>query len=142
LVTRVCHTLHSWALRAQLKVDGSVSTNADMQFGYTSYLLRLWPVTSAGAVVWRASLESTRTAEQRRFANLEQLVAFLHEHTTAAVVQTIVSTPCMPFADAGEQPTPQSWRFSLKNERDGEHHDFASLESLLAFLKANGYEIS
>src|SRR5688500_12779941 len=83
LVTRVCHTVFGWALKAQRKVDGSLSTKADKQFGYTSYLLRLWPVTSAGAVVWRASLESTRTAEHHRFATLEQLVAFLHEQTTA-----------------------------------------------------------
>jgi hypothetical protein len=45
--------------------------------GYVSYLLRLWQTWQGGRPVWRASLQSTSTDEQRGFPDLESLVAFL-----------------------------------------------------------------
>jgi hypothetical protein len=44
---------------------------------YESFLLRLTKSNADGRPVWRASLESTQTGEQRHFASLKQLVAFL-----------------------------------------------------------------
>jgi hypothetical protein len=49
-----------------------------------SYLLRLWPTTSRGELVWRASLESARTGERQGFANLTDLFAFLEEEVSHA----------------------------------------------------------
>jgi hypothetical protein len=42
-----------------------------------TYLLRLWAISSAGELVWRASLEGTYTGERQGFASLEELCAFL-----------------------------------------------------------------
>jgi hypothetical protein len=44
---------------------------------YASYLLRLRRVQNNDRPVWVASLQSTATGEQRAFADLEALVAFL-----------------------------------------------------------------
>jgi hypothetical protein len=45
---------------------------------YRSYLLRLWGRSEEGGRrKWRASLESPSTHEQRQFADLESLFAFL-----------------------------------------------------------------
>ena len=46
---------------------------------YLAYLLRLWQVTDAGKLVWRASLEDPHTGERLGFASLEALIAFLGE---------------------------------------------------------------
>lgn len=46
---------------------------------YRAYLLRLWPVHSAGTITWRASLESAQTKEHRGFANLQELFTFLED---------------------------------------------------------------
>ena len=107
-----------------------MSTKPDLQPGYSSYLLRLWPVRSAGRVVWRASLESTRTANQHRFATLEQLVIFLRRQTSAA------ASVCLELSEAdGEcRKSRAAWRFSLEDAYSGEQHEFATLEGLLAFL--------
>ena len=48
---------------------------------YVSYLLRLWQTQHAGALVWRASLQSAHTGERRGFASLDELVAFLEQET-------------------------------------------------------------
>jgi hypothetical protein len=44
---------------------------------YISYLLRLWQVRVGDELVWRASLESPHTGEQRGFSSLANLVSFL-----------------------------------------------------------------
>ena len=51
-------------------------------FPYHSYLLRLWPATVQGQIVWRASLENPHTGERLGFADLERLFAFLQDQTT------------------------------------------------------------
>ena len=42
-----------------------------------AYLLRLWPATSAGTRVWRASVVTVQTGERRGFADLASLFTFL-----------------------------------------------------------------
>jgi len=44
--------------------------------GYRAYLLRLWRTPEAR---WRASLDDPHTGEQRAFATLAQLVAYLEQ---------------------------------------------------------------
>jgi len=44
-----------------------------------SYLLRLWRVRRNNHLVWRASLENSRTGEKHGFASLELLMEFLRE---------------------------------------------------------------
>ena len=46
---------------------------------YMAYLVRLWQVNGEGQPAWRASIEDPHTGEQRGFASLENLVAFLRE---------------------------------------------------------------
>jgi len=46
-----------------------------------SYLLRLWPASSAGTHVWRASLTNVQTGERLGFADLDSLLVFLKEQT-------------------------------------------------------------
>lgn len=46
---------------------------------YLSYLLRLWQIRSGGELVWRVSLESSRTGEHTGFASLDALFAFLQQ---------------------------------------------------------------
>lgn len=48
---------------------------------YFSYLLRLWPITIQGQLMWRASLEHPHTGERMGFASLERLFAFLQDQT-------------------------------------------------------------
>lgn len=50
--------------------------------GYQAYTLRLSPGGTAG--VWRVTLYSAQTGERWRFANLEQLHAFLCRAVAAA----------------------------------------------------------
>jgi hypothetical protein len=54
---------------------------------YRVYLLRLWEEKGAPelAGVWRFSLQDPRTGEQRGFADLETLMAFLQAVTQAAL---------------------------------------------------------
>jgi hypothetical protein len=56
---------------------------AEEQREYQSYLLRLWRTSSHGKPGWRASLESAQTGEQRGFADLASLLAFLEKQTGA-----------------------------------------------------------
>ena len=58
---------------------------AGKQRKYLAYLLRLWAVMVDGQPAWRASLESTQTGQQRGFATLAQLMAFLEAELAAAV---------------------------------------------------------
>lgn len=51
------------------------------QSGYISYLLRVWRAQGEGKTVWRASLESPHTGEQKGFASLNKLFAFLRQQT-------------------------------------------------------------
>jgi len=51
---------------------------------YFAYLLRIWQVTNAGQVGWRASLEDAGTGERRGFADLQGLLRFLEELTNSA----------------------------------------------------------
>jgi len=48
---------------------------------YLAYLLRLWHEGDGESAEWRASLESPLEGEQRRFARLLDLYAFLDEET-------------------------------------------------------------
>ena len=50
-----------------------------------SYVLRLWPASSAGTRVWRASLTNVQTGERIGFADLASLLAFLEAQTDAAL---------------------------------------------------------
>lgn len=109
-----------------------MNTERDIQTGYTSYLLRLWSVQNAGRVVWRASLESTRTADQHRFATVEQLVTFLHQQTSAAAS----GSRRRAEIDGPASRSGITWRFSLEDAHSGEQYEFNTLEALLAFLNA------
>jgi len=51
---------------------------------YISYLIRLWQVKNSSGLVWRASLESSRTGERHGFADLDALFAFLRQQTEMA----------------------------------------------------------
>jgi hypothetical protein len=44
---------------------------------YLSYLLRLWQTNDGKKQIWRASLQSPNTQEQRGFASLEELMDYL-----------------------------------------------------------------
>jgi len=44
---------------------------------YLSYLVRLWGEISQGQVVWRAAVESVQSGEQRQFATVESLFAWI-----------------------------------------------------------------
>jgi hypothetical protein len=46
-----------------------------------AYVLRLWPSESEGKRVWRATLQNPFSAEQRTFASLRALFAFLEAQT-------------------------------------------------------------
>ena len=48
---------------------------------YLSYLLRLWRTGGEDRAAWRASLEGPHTGEQKGFASLDALFAFLREQT-------------------------------------------------------------
>ena len=48
---------------------------------YVSYLLRLWQTQQEGALIWRASLESSATGERQGFACLADLYVFLDRET-------------------------------------------------------------
>ena len=52
---------------------------------YLSYLVRLWQAHDGGALIWRASLEDSRTGARRGFAELARLFAFLEEQTSGDV---------------------------------------------------------
>ena len=52
-----------------------------LRAGYLSFLLRLWRVRAAGMPAWRASLQRPGESEQRAFADLDEMVAFLREET-------------------------------------------------------------
>ena len=66
---------------------------------YVSYLLRLWQTQQEGALVWRASLESSTTGERRGFACLADLFAFLEQETAPVDEEEPRSQP----ADQGEE---------------------------------------
>jgi len=51
---------------------------------YMSYLLRLWETSDGGEQIWRASLESPGSGKRRGFADLAELIDFLHQQTTQA----------------------------------------------------------
>jgi len=50
---------------------------------YLSYLLRLWRVGHGREVHWRASLQRPGTEETLRFADLDEMFAFLQAETGA-----------------------------------------------------------
>ena len=51
---------------------------------YFAYLLRVWQVSSAGQISWRASLEDAETGERIGFADLDALCAYLNKRTSGA----------------------------------------------------------
>jgi hypothetical protein len=51
------------------------------QNDYRSYVLRMWRVKGEETSLWRCSLEDIKTGEQRGFACLEELMAFLESST-------------------------------------------------------------
>jgi len=50
---------------------------------YFAYLLRVWQVSSAGQVNWRASLEDSETGARLGFADLHALCAYLNKRIAA-----------------------------------------------------------
>jgi len=48
---------------------------------YFSCLLRMWRVSATGLPVWRVSLQRPGEAEQRVFADLDEMLAFLRAET-------------------------------------------------------------
>jgi hypothetical protein len=52
---------------------------------YIAYLLRLWHENDDGTDAWRASLENSRTGEQRGFASLECLFVYLKNQTHSRI---------------------------------------------------------
>jgi hypothetical protein len=53
----------------------------DNALRYRAYLLRLWSTDAGDTLVWRALLEDPHTGERHGFANLNALLAFLHDQT-------------------------------------------------------------
>jgi hypothetical protein len=58
---------------------------ADQHRRYWSYLLRLSHVGGDSARQWRITLEDVQTRQQRAFADLASLIAFLDAHMTGQV---------------------------------------------------------
>ena len=56
---------------------------------YRSFLLRLWQVQEATGLAWRATLVDVSTGEQRGFASLEGLIAYLRLSTEAGNSEAI-----------------------------------------------------
>jgi hypothetical protein len=52
---------------------------------YLAYLLRLWKEEGKGQNAWRASLQRSRTAKRRVFANLDDLFAYLQRQMGVAL---------------------------------------------------------
>ncbi len=67
------------------------------QWGNQAYMLRLSPGGAPG--VWRVTLYSAQTGERWRFANLEQLHAFL--------CQAVAAVPACPDQPATTAPPDQ-----------------------------------
>ena len=63
---------------------------------YQSYLLRLWRAPGGDTQPWRASLENPLTGERRGFADLEALVAYLHDE---------IEGESAPAAGPGRRPS-------------------------------------
>jgi hypothetical protein len=60
---------------------------------YRSYLLRLWRAERQDA--WRASLQSTATAQLLHFADVEAMIAFLFAELAAAGDDAGASEPAI-----------------------------------------------
>jgi hypothetical protein len=54
---------------------------------YRSYLLRLWQAREEADLTWRAMLADVKTGEQRGFASLEELMAYLRQVTDGSLVE-------------------------------------------------------
>jgi hypothetical protein len=50
---------------------------SELRQPYMAHLLRPWQVRDEGQVGWRASLENAHTGEQRGFASVDDLFAFV-----------------------------------------------------------------
>ena len=59
--------------------------------GYCAYLVRLWQ--DGPYTLWRASAQSVQSGETVRFANVEQLFAFLQAQITPSVDNIAAPTP-------------------------------------------------
>ncbi len=46
---------------------------------YLAYLLRLWQVSDAGKITWRASLEDPHSGNRQGFVSFEALIDYLQE---------------------------------------------------------------
>lgn len=57
--------------------------NEQQPAGYESYLVRLWQDSPHSP--WRASAQSTQTAELVRFASLQALFSFLEARTSSGI---------------------------------------------------------
>ena len=71
----------------------------DEGHGHLSYLLRIWVVEQNGALVWRASLESSRRGERLGFADLDALFAFLRQQTSTTGLCQVDGETLRPFDD-------------------------------------------
>jgi len=70
------------------------------QSGHQAYMLRLSPAGPPS--VWRVTLYSAQTGERWRFANLEQLYAFLRQAVADASVHPDQPAKPAPPAQVGE----------------------------------------
>ncbi|MGD8814699.1 MAG: hypothetical protein PVI78_09515 [Anaerolineales bacterium] len=68
-----------------------------MKSNYHSFLVRMWASETNGGLVWRVSLENSRTGEQHSFASLEAMMVFL---------EALALTPSVSRGDINEESLP------------------------------------
>jgi hypothetical protein len=68
---------------------------AQSRTGYCAYLVRFWQ--DSPYLPWRASAQSVQSSETVRFADVEQLFAFLRTQTMPSSVGATVSTTAEPM---------------------------------------------
>jgi hypothetical protein len=75
------------------------------QCAYHAYLLRLWRVNAGRTQVWQASLEDAQTGEQKGFADLKNLFAFLEEQTGDSQPRTghVSDRSLLPIGDQHDE---------------------------------------
>ena len=57
-------------------------------YQYNAYILRMWAESHAGSLVWRFSLENTRTQQRYGFANVDALTLFLENLNREAISES------------------------------------------------------
>lgn len=69
---------------------------------YLSYLVRLWRVCAPGMPIRRASLQRPSEGEQRSFAGLDEMMAFLRAETEERDEEEVTDTEA-PMNRSGSQ---------------------------------------